>query len=75
MNFFQHAIALTLYSHDERDIFKDRMDCFLLKMRIYFFMVVGPFWGGEVGRGTRAPGGRQLCERMDKKGSIRLFVF
>ena len=42
MNFFQHAIVLTLYSRDERGIFKDRVDCFLLKMRIYIFMVVGP---------------------------------
>jgi hypothetical protein len=75
MNFFQHAIPLTLYSRVEKYILKDRREGNLFKMRIYFFVSVGPFWGWEVGRGTRAPRGRQLYERMVKNGSLRLFVF
>ena len=55
MNFFQHAIPLTLCSRVEKHILKNRMEGNLFKMRTYFFVSVGPFWGGEVGHGTRAP--------------------
>ena len=76
MNFFQHAIPLTLYSRVEKYNLKDRREGNLFKMCIYFFVGIGPFWGGEaVPGGTRAPRGRQLCERMVKHGSLRLFVF
>jgi len=74
MQFLQHAIALKIYSCVEKDIVKNRTDCFLFKLLTYFFMGVGPLWGMGVGCGNRALRGRQLCERMVKNGSVRLFI-
>ena len=36
-------------------------------MRIYFFMGVGPFWGGEVGRLPRGPTRKATLRTNGKK--------
>ena len=71
MNFFQHAIALKIYSCVEKDIVKNRTDCFLFKLLTYFFMGVGPLWGM-----VRQPGPpRKATLRANGKKRIRTFVY
>ena len=55
MQFLQHAIALKIYSCVEKDIVKNRTDCFLFKLLTYFFMGVGPLSGVWVSDAATGP--------------------